>query len=233
MKRIFNTGILGMILLFSLQATAQKRRFNPKQRFHAGFIVGLNMAQLDGDRFNGYDKRGVMGGLQGIALVTRRVSLIAELLYSQKGSRVEYRDALFPDKTRILGLDYAEIPILVRIKLLPDSDDRKPLELETGFSLSRLIATNIEEDLDRVNYNYTEISDQFRKTDFNYIIGAHMEILPNFNLGIRSNIAFTKVYVNERAEEESALKARLGYINGPYTLLRNYHLSLYASYQIY
>ena len=233
MKQLYNIGILGMILLFSLQASAQKRRFNPKQRFHAGVIVGLNLAQLDGDRFNGYDKRGIIGGLQGIALVNRRVSLIAELLYSQKGSRVEYRDALFADKTRILALDYAEIPILIRIKLVPDSEERKPLELETGFSLSRLIATNIEEDVNRVNYNFTEISDQFRKTDFNYIIGMHMEIFPNFNLGVRSNISFTKVYVNERAEEESALSARLGYINGPYTLLRNYHLSLYANYQIY
>lgn len=233
MERILKIGILGMILFFSLQATAQKRRFNPKQRFHAGVIVGFNLAQLDGDRFNGYDKHGVMGGLQGIALINRRVSLITELLYSQKGSRVEYRDALFSDKTRILALDYAEIPILVRIKLVPDSDDRKPLELETGFSLSRLIATNIEEDVNRVNYNYTDISDQFRKTDFNYIIGMHMELFPNFNLGVRSNIAFTKVYINERAEEESALSARLGYINGPYTLLRNYHLSLYVSYQIY
>ena len=88
MKRLLDLGIIGMILLFSLQASAQKRRFNPKQRFHAGLIVGLNLAQLDGDRFNGYDKRGLMGVLQGIALIIRRVSLITELLYRQIGSRV-------------------------------------------------------------------------------------------------------------------------------------------------
>jgi len=233
MKRLLNIGIIGMTLLFSFQATAQKRRFNPKQRFHAGMIIGFNIAQIDGDRFSGYDKRGIMGGLQGIAVISRRVNLVAELLYSQKGSRIEYNNSLFKEKTRILALDYAEIPILFRVKLIPDSDDRKPLELETGFSLSRLLATNIEEDLDRLDYNFSDISNQFRKTDLNYIIGGNLEILPNFNLGIRSNISITKFYINEQTEEEKRLNNRLGSANGPYTVFRNYHLSFYASYQIY
>ncbi|MEL6941785.1 MAG: porin family protein [Bacteroidota bacterium] len=233
MRRLLHIGIMGMILLFSLQAAAQKRRFNPKQRFHAGIMFGLNLSQVDGDRFSGYDKPGITGGIQGIAVISRKVDLVAELLYSQKGSRVEYEDVFFRKKERILGLNYAETPILVRIKLIPSTDNYKPLEIETGFSISRLIATNIEEEVDRVDFSFTDITEQFKKTDLNYILGMHLELFPNFNLGVRTNTSLTRFYINDRAEEEKSLRARFGYTNGPYTLLRNYHLSLYVNYQIY
>ncbi|MEM8528578.1 MAG: outer membrane beta-barrel protein [Bacteroidota bacterium] len=233
MKRLLNIGILGMLLLFALQATAQKRRFNPKQRFHAGIIVGANLSQIDGDRFSGYDKRGIVGGLQGIAVISRRINLVTELLYSQKGSRIEYNDLLFTEKKRILGLNYAEAPILVRIKLISDLENYRPLELETGFSIARLLSSDIREELNRLDYSFTEVATDFKRTDLNYIIGMHFELLPNFNLGVRSNISLTNFYQDELTEEEKRQRARFGNSSGPYTLFRNYHLSFYASYQIY
>ncbi|MEN0047634.1 MAG: outer membrane beta-barrel protein [Bacteroidota bacterium] len=226
--------LLCFIVFIPFQLDAQRKRFNPKQRFHAGVIVGANFAQIDGDNFTGYDKGGITGGLQGVALITRRVELVAELLYSQKGARVEYKDVLHPRKERILGLNYAEAPILVRINLVPNLEKNKPIELETGISIARLIQTNIEENVNRLQYSFTGVADNFRRTDINYIIGMHVGILKDFNLGLRANSSLTKVYVNENPSIITNLERRVGIgLERPYNFFRNYHLTLYASYQIY
>lgn len=228
--------VLPLCLLFFLpfQLDAQRKRFNPKQRFHAGAIIGLNFAQVDGDNFTGYDKGGMTGGLQGVALITRRVELVAELLYSQKGARVEYKGVLHPRKERILGLSYAEAPILVRINLAPNLDKNKPIELETGFSIARLIQTNVEEEVSRLKFTFTDLTDDFRRTDINYIIGMHVGVFKDFNLGLRANSSLTRFYVNENPSVVTDLERRVGIgLERPYSFFRNYHLTLYASYQIY
>jgi len=228
--------LLSVILLFAflipITLNAQKRRFNPKQRFHAGVIVGLNLSQIDGDDYSGYDKIGAMGGLQGIALLNRRTKLVAELLYSEKGSRVENELRFQSRKNRVLGVNYAEVPILIRFALFPEEANIQ-MEIETGFSFSRLIQSKIEEDVEGVKYSYTELEDQFRRSDLNYILGGHVEFFPNFNLGVRTNISLNKFYTYEDLEELNRLMARFGNTNIPYRYFRNFHLSFYVSYQLY
>ncbi|MEM9888350.1 MAG: outer membrane beta-barrel protein [Bacteroidota bacterium] len=227
------TLIASSILIFLFAFTeldAQKRRFRPKQRFHAGLILGANLSQIDGDDHTGYDKIGVLGGLQGVAVISRRVELVAELLYSQKGAKVEYLDTVHPKKERILGLNYAEVPILVRINITPNAGDKyKKIELEAGFSFAGLVQTDIKENLDRLTYSFTDVSDDFQSNEVNFIIGAQTEIFNNMRLGIRSSNALTRVYVNENKSNRQVF---LGF-QDPYNFFRNYHLSFYASYQIY
>ncbi|MEM6697614.1 MAG: hypothetical protein AAF599_04415 [Bacteroidota bacterium] len=106
-------------------------------------------------------------------------------------------------------------------------------ELELGLSFSRMIQSKIEEEVERVAYPYTEIEDQFRRSDLNYIIGGHFEIFPNFNFGIRHNMALNKFYTYGNVEELDLLMRRFGNTNIPYRHFRNFHLTFYVSYQIY
>ncbi|MEM8523831.1 MAG: porin family protein [Bacteroidota bacterium] len=222
--------ILGLLL--PNLSNAQKRRFNPKQRFHAGIITGVNLSQIDGDDYSGYDKVGIMGGLQGIALLNRRTKLVAELLYSEKGSRVENEIFFQSGKNRLLAMNYAEVPILIRFSLLPE-DANVQFEVEAGLAFSRLIQTKIEENVELLRFSYTEIEDQFRRSDLSYIIGGHAEFFPNFNIGMRSNMSLNKFYAYSDLEELDRLMAKFGNKNIPYRHFRNFHLTFYVSYQIY
>lgn len=96
-----------------------------------------------------------------------------------------------------------------------------------------MIQSKIEEEVERVAYPYTEIEDQFRRSDLNYIIGGHFEIFPNFNFGIRHNMALNKFYTYGNVEELDLLMRRFGNTNIPYRHFRNFHLTFYVSYQIY
>jgi len=228
--------LVGILLAIPNTSNAQyKRRFKPKQRFHAGLIIGMNAAQMDGDDFSGYHKRGIMGGLQGVAVINRRLQLVAELLYSQKGARVKYEDILAPlERNRVIALDYAEAPILMRIDLTPQKKEYKtPVYLEAGLSLGRLISTTIEEDLSRVRNSFTGVSDSIKRTELNGIIGLQINIFSNLNIGVRSTSSLTRTYVNPSPDPPvSAIQAQFGIIRN-YDFFRNYHLSFYASYQIY
>ncbi|MEM6697615.1 MAG: hypothetical protein AAF806_16255 [Bacteroidota bacterium] len=117
MKHLYFIIFFSFCFLLPSFSDAQTRRFNPKQRFHAGIITGVNLSQIDGDDYSGYDKLGIMGGLQGIALLNRRTKLVTELLYSSKGSRVENELIFQPQKNRVLAVNYAEVPILIRFCL--------------------------------------------------------------------------------------------------------------------
>ncbi|MEM9849052.1 MAG: outer membrane beta-barrel protein [Bacteroidota bacterium] len=231
------TLIVSCTLIFLctfVELDAQRKRFRPKQRFHAGIIAGMNLAQIDGDNHTGYNKIGIMGGLQGIALVSRRVHLVAELLYAEKGARVEYLDAAVSRKERVLDLRYAEAPILVRIHLTSneDKDQATQVAIETGFSFAGLLQTNIEENVDRVTHSFTAVADEFKRNEINYIIGLQIAPIKQLRLGIRSTTAISRMYVNEMIGPSRSGPAPVGF-QPPLEFFRNYHLGLYVSYQIY
>ncbi|MEM1328863.1 MAG: porin family protein [Bacteroidota bacterium] len=224
--------ILLLILIGSQSAEAQRRRFTPKQRFHVGITTGLNLSQVDGDSFVGYDKTGLMAGLQGVAVLTPRLSLVTELLYTQKGSRVEYKDALHPRKERLLSVNYAEVPFLLRIKLLPPDTEQKQIELETGFSFARLIHSRIEEEPSRVRYPFTDLELDFERHEFNALVGMHIEIFKDFNLGARASIGISKFYVGEERGDVTTIEALIGF-QPPPAFFRNYLATIYVNYQLY
>lgn len=233
MKWTIKTLILLSIFLFFVQSLlAQKRRFNPKQRFHAGIITGLNLSQIDGDRYTGYNKLGVLAGLQGVAVLTRRMDVVTELTFSQKGSRIPYIGAVHQRNERILTLNYAEVPFLLRIDVLPPDSEQKNVELEIGFSFARLIGSRVDENLSQVRYPYSELEIDFRKNDLNALIGMHIEIFKDLNLGLRANMSLNKFYVNEEATPLDRFQILNGVLPPP-SFFRNYLLTIYANYQIY
>lgn len=211
----------------------QSRRFTPKQRFHLGLIAGVNAAQMDGDDFRGYDKFGVMGGIQGIALLNKRMELNVELLFSQKGAKIGYR-GVYDDLERQLQLNYASVPVLLCFEPL-FSEDENPtfskIGLEIGVAFSRLLAFSLEENVDLALLPLTDAAPDFQRNDIDAILGLSFPLWRNFNLGIRSAFAVTKFYENSNYDEEARTKSITE--SYPYRFFRNYHLSLFLTYQVY
>ncbi|NJK84407.1 MAG: PorT family protein [Saprospiraceae bacterium] len=222
------------VLPFQIEAQSRKR-FSPKQRFEAGLILGVTAGQMDGDDFTGYDKLGIIGGVQGVVLLNRHLNLAMELLYAQRGTKVEHDSNFSSTKDRIMQLNFAEVPFLLQIQLNEPTVERKTvLTLETGLSYGRLLSTQIEEQPNRLQRTFTDIQDDFRTSEISAVIGLSAEIVSKLNLGFRSTTALSRFYKNEELFGKPITNANVfSPQSRPYTFLRNYYLTFYASYTLY
>jgi hypothetical protein len=222
--------ILFSLLFFSLSAEAQQRRWNPKSRFKAAVLGGVTAAQMDGDNFTGYDKFGLQFGARGIVLLSRHLQLNVELLYSQKGARVEANPKiLYPKKTRVLELNYAEVPILLRYST---KEEGKGTFLEGGFSFARLLGSAIQEDTSVIIHTFTAIQDDFKRNELSLIAGVGQQLTQHIGLGIRTTISLSYV-IDQRDKFQEPITIGSYYSPGfgsEIKFLRNYFVSVYANY---
>ncbi len=225
-------SLLCLILILSLFFTGQsqsgkKIKYEP---FGAGAIVGINLSQLDGDFFTGFDKVGWYAGVRGIVNLSYRSSANMELLYSQKGSKIPHGNTLDPGqeiRDRLIALDYVEVPIIFKYNLNPKPNG---IFIEIGASFARLINTTIEEK-DPRNIRgtvYQNITEDFRSTDLNIIGGLGIDIGKLFEVNARLTHAVNKFYVNENYVRPAPFSMMPEEIQ----FLKNYHFSLMMVYNI-
>jgi hypothetical protein len=102
------------------------------QRILGAVSLGMNLTQVDGDEYFGYNKVGLNLGPMVIVPFgpKKNWSASMELLYSQKGS---YHRGHTDTTTYWLRLDYAEIPVLFHYT------DKKVISGGIGFSYGRLV----------------------------------------------------------------------------------------------
>ncbi len=110
------------------------------QDFKAGFILGGNASQINGDLHAGFDKLGWHAGLKVIRDMTEKTSWTTELLYSQRGSKAG-RESLDPFE---ISLEYVEIPLLFSVKDWY-KDDFYRMRFEAGASIARLLNDKVED----------------------------------------------------------------------------------------
>lgn len=189
--RLFYTLTLILCCVFiSIQMKAQ-------ERFKAGIIVGFNAAQLDGDRSAGYNKLGLVAGLRGVTVITNKIEVSIELLYSQRGSR----SSLVPDNSNVpfkIATDFIEIPLLFNYKDWYDEEgEYYKLHFHAGFSYGRLISTNVEDD--SPVSNLVQASEDFNKNDWSYMLGATFYAGPHVAFTFRWSRSFGVLYFNNSA----------------------------------
>ncbi|MCB0663964.1 MAG: outer membrane beta-barrel protein, partial [Saprospiraceae bacterium] len=57
-----------------------------QNRFKVAALGGINVSQIDGDNYQGYDKVGINIGLQAGVVFSKRFQVNMGLLFTQKGS---------------------------------------------------------------------------------------------------------------------------------------------------
>ena len=121
------------------------------QHILGALSLGMNLTQVDGDVFYGYNKIGLNVGPQVIIPFgkNKKWSVSMELLYSQKGS---YHSGATDSTNYRLTLDYAEIPLLIHFT------DKKLISGGVGFSYGQVI-------------NYKETKNNFYDSLFRYQTG--------------------------------------------------------------
>ena len=125
MKRFFFSAfaVAGILLLTLSTAHAQTTQDSGK-KFHIGVKAGLNLADAYGDDVDdimsfagalGVDKQVRVGAVGGLFMSYAPISWFSiqpELLYSQKGVKLEWFGA-----EAVAKLDYIEIPVLAKLNI--------------------------------------------------------------------------------------------------------------------
>lgn len=98
------------------------------QRFKGGIVLGMNVSQVDGDNFPGYNKAGLVGGAFVFTNFQEKWGAQMEIRYAAKGSAAPK----YYSYIRKYRLQYIEIPILAQYEPL------NKLKLQMGLSFGYL-----------------------------------------------------------------------------------------------
>jgi len=232
MKKIFTA--LSILLIFcsltSLLAQRGKRGISNSERFNAGVILGLNVSQLDGDYFTGYDKSGLTGGIKGIVRLTPRLDFNMELLYSEKGSKIFSGNKLgtSPIKDRIVYLTYVDVPFLFKYLLKKEENS---FHAEGGLIYSRLIDSKISENLRNpaTEFSYQSILNDFNSADISWVGGLGYTWKGGISIHSRFVFGLTQFYQNENFIPSTGTSTNLPAVE----FLRNYYVSFQIAYTLF
>lgn len=140
------------ILVFLLVILTSSGTFGQTSRFNAGFVVGLNFAELEGNGITDYF--GLNAGITGTAKLTRHCQLGMEILFSENGEYI--LPAYYPAiQYGQLWLKHIEVPVHIDWLIgVFQRDKFYDWNLNIGLAYTRLISYNVET-IDKAN-----VSDQ-------------------------------------------------------------------------
>lgn len=224
---MYRSLVILLLLCFSWCLHAQKKPKRPKYPFNAGFVLGFNVSQLDGDYQFGYHKYGLSGGLRGIAYLTPSLSLGMELLYSQRGSQPSGRKST--QRIVDLELNYAETPFILYILTSRQQDGLPKVQLQLGMSFARLLNYRITEYpilpqtslvIPTNRSSFFEIAERFDHNDLSIIGGVIFHFGSHVNLSIRHAVSTNLLYDREKFPEKTDRS------------IRSFFFSLHAGYRL-
>lgn len=209
-------------LLFSLVFILFFINLKAQERFQLNAIIGLNVAQIDGDLYAGYDKPGLLAGLQVDAILKEKLTLGVGIAYSMRGSQSSFNldNSNVPFK---ITTNYVEVPVRLKYKdwLINDEDNKYyRIHFFVGPGYSRLINSELENGF----ANPTNIGDFFSANDFFIHAGATVYLNYHFGIGAKWHRSIVRLYnPNDN-----------GIIDG-ITISNSFfakHLTFYATYRL-
>jgi len=207
------------------------------QRFSIGVTAGVNSSQLDGDDYTGFDKLGKRFGIRSEANISQLTDMVIELLYTEKGARFQLNKAISTDgsKSRIIHLNYAEVPILFRCFF----KQRYHSFFEVGVSLAYLIKDKYEVQTEEGIglEQFQALSPYFRRNEWNGVFGFGYQFNKNIGLFFRATVALQEVYQRPQGEVDqnqgqNYIWVGNGGSDSQILRLRNYHISAGAFYML-
>ena len=197
--------------------------------FKAGATVGINYSQIDGDHQSGYDRKGFSFGLRGGFVVNKRLDIMSELLYLEKGARPDKSNTTYDTKVATIGLQYAEVPLLIVHHLKKNDQDFYQWSINAGLSYGRLLkSTATVTQRFKLDTVITKSLSQefFKKQDLAFIFGIDYNIRPHFGIRFRSSFSLNNMFENLNPE-----RATNGAIKrDAYLAFRNYFISFQGFY---
>ena len=189
---------LGLLAGVASAANAQEVRFGVK--------AGVSLSSVTGD--NTKEAKNLVGANAGIMADVSFSDLISfhpELLYSQKGFKLESGSATAQSR-----LSYLDLPLLLRVKA-------DGLFFEAGPQVGFLVAEKDEINVPGLGSSTSTSTDGTRKVDFGYIAGIGYQLPQGLEFGIRYNGGITDVNdpsTDGNKQRNSAFQFQVGYLFG-------------------
>ena len=136
MTNAYKIFLCATLLFFTEGAVLAQTRFSAK------VLTGVNLSQIDGDRQQGYRKRGLSLGLNGSIFIAPDFDVSTELWYNQKGADYK-KPAGFGEFPSTISLNYSEVALLFNYHFLPNRTEQYYTQsLHVGLSYGRLLGSS-------------------------------------------------------------------------------------------
>ena len=156
-----------------------------EQRFFVGAKTGISSSQVSGDELAGYDKAGLIGGLQCAMKFSKKWTLQFEMIFIQKGSKYRARIDLGDPNFYRLQLNYMEVPVLLQYHY-------KKFTFEAGPGYGYLI--NYKEE--NAGGDVTGLR-PFNKSEISINAGINYALPQNFGINIRFSNSLNSIRDHE------------------------------------
>jgi hypothetical protein len=222
MKKLITYSFFVFFCLFSSLLIAQNR-------FKAGVAIGVNLAQLDGDLQQGYDKFGLNIGLKGFVIIKPQFDISAELFFNQKGASYTGNTNVIDTKTLYAEFthNYADVLFLANFNINPnDAETHYRHTFHTGVSFGRLVnsKTSVQRGTMLLNDLEQKLTKDYKSNDVSFVIGWSWFFNKRMGLTLRHTLSLTDIYQNPQNSSD-----RTKGIPG-FQSLRSYFLSAQIFY---
>jgi hypothetical protein len=164
-KNIKNLVVTSLLVIISVSTLfAQEKE---KKNIFGIIAGGVVSTIID---YEGSTRLGITGGLYWEYKLSKKFSLMSNILYAQRGENGN------SDQSEI-KLSYINMPIMIKYKLF------KNFGIATGINLDMLLSVE-GNDLDK---------DDFKKTDWGIPVGISYDISNHFQLGMIYNIGLSNI----------------------------------------
>jgi Outer membrane protein beta-barrel domain len=195
MKRKITHSLLFVYFLLSTYLLVAQ------DRFKAGVALGFNLAQLDGDLQQGYDKFGLGFGLKGFVIIKPQFDISAELFLNQKGATYTGNTNIVDTKTLFTQIttNYADVIFLANFNINPnDAETHYKHSFHTGISLGRLLnsKTSVQKGANFQSAYEQDLSKNYKSSDVSFVIGWSWFFTKRMGLTVRHTLSMTNMYDN-------------------------------------
>ncbi len=157
---------------------------NAQAGFRGSAIIGLNLAQLDGDELVGFNKTGITSGIKVAFDLKKKVEGNVEILFNQRGSSEKF---FRNDSTAVTKVNYFELPIYLSFKdWYIENEDYYKMRGQIGLSTGFLANSSVENTTD---YDPTLFND----LDFSWMLGVSYSFTKHWSLTARYNRSINKL----------------------------------------
>ncbi len=166
------------------------------QGFKGGLTGGLTTTQVDGDKYAGFNKVGLHGGIYTQYQFDPKTTLSVQLRYMPKGSHYKDKNYFFK-----IALHYIEVPITLAYKL------HNRWSLNGGASLGYLFSYKVEDSVGRIADHRL----YYKKIDLNVLAGVSYHFTEKIAVGLQFAYSLTPINTKLRPQYNSMLIAGISY----------------------
>jgi Outer membrane protein beta-barrel domain len=200
MKRKITRSFFVFFFLSSYLLIAQNR-------FKAGVAIGFNLAQLDGDLQQGYDKFGLSLGLKGFVIIKPQFDISAELFFNQKGATFTGNTNAVDAKTLYAQFthNYADVIFLANFNInANDAETHYRHTFHTGVSIGRLLnsKTSVQRGSVFLSDFEQKVTKDYKSNDVSFVIGWSWYFTKRMGLTLRHTLSLTNLYENPLSFDE-------------------------------